>query len=250
MRTIHLALLVSLLAWACNGEGNTTAFEGGPCKKEAAAEQGALPGFLLTPWNGDDLLGLTCIAWGPGDGAGDVGLDLLNFPGACGAEWAGEGGADGAAISLRVYNPGCMLAACGTCIFDWAFGLEGVEDGASVSLALDVDPCPGEQEPETYTATLPGPLSTEGIVCRWTDKNALEWHAAETGTCGALHMPCGDDEICGSLAPGECLGDLQCADRGDGDEVCLAPCAGDADCLPSGMVSCGDDGLCRLDGGW
>jgi hypothetical protein len=250
MRAYLLVFAVSLPAWGCDGAGSTTSFESGQCKKEAAAEQAALPAFLLTPWNGDDLLGLTCIAWAPGGAAGEVGLDLLNFPGACGAEWAGEGGIDGANIDVRVYNPGCMLAGCGTCIYDWAFGLEDVKDTGSISLGIEVDPCPGEQEPEVYAATLPGPLSAEGIVCRWTDRNALEWHAGETGTCGALHMPCGDEEICGGLEPGQCLGDLVCADRGDGDEVCLAPCAGDADCLPAGMMSCGDDDLCRLDEGW
>ncbi len=250
MRAFQLLLLFSMLAWGCRDGTSTTSFAGGPCKKEVAAEQAALPTFLLSPWNGDDLMGLTCIAWAPGDAAGDVGLDLLNFPGACGAEWEGEGGVDGAAVHLRVYNPGCMLAACGICIYDWSFGLDGVEDASAVDLVVEVDPCPGEQEPEVHSATLPGPLSTEGIVCRWTDIWALEWHSGEAGTCGELHMPCGDDEICGSLDPGQCLGDLQCADRGDGDEVCLAPCVEDGDCLPAGMMSCGDDGLCRLDEGW
>ncbi|HUT77396.1 MAG TPA: hypothetical protein VM285_06905 [Polyangia bacterium] len=250
MRATKMVLLVSLLAWGCGDGTSTTSFESGPCKKEVAAEQAAVPVFLLTPWNGDDLMGLTCIAWAPGTETGDVGLDLLSFPGACGAEWQGEGSIDGVDIELRVYNLGCMLAGCGTCIYDWSFGLHDVEDAASISLGIEVDQCPGEGESETCSATLPGPLSAAGIVCRWTDAGALEWHAGEAGTCGALHMPCGDSEICGELDPGQCLGDLQCADRGDGAEVCLALCIEDADCLPAGMMSCGDDNLCRLDEGW
>jgi hypothetical protein len=250
MRLMHLILAFATLAWGCDGGGSTISFESGPCKKEAAAEQAALPSFLLTTWNGDDLLGLTCIAWAPGAEAGDVGLDLLNFPGACGAEWEGEGGVDGTSIDVRVYNPGCMLAACGTCIYDWAFGLEGVTEAASISLSIEISPCPEEQEPYFKSATLPGPLSVEGIVCRWTDIWALDWHAGETGTCGALHMPCGAGGICAEGEAAQCDGDLECANRGDGELACLAPCVEDADCLPSGMMSCGDDGLCRLDGGW
>jgi len=252
MRAGELILLVAALGggWGCAGGESDVSFEGGPCKKDAASEEALVARFLLTPWNGDDLMGLTCIAWAPGDEAGDVGIDLLNFPGACGAEWQGTGTVDGADIGLRVGNPGCLLAACGVCIYDWSFGLVEVEEAASASLSVEVDPCPGEQEPEVYAATLPGPLSAGGITCRWTDVGALDWHAGATGTCGALHMPCGTGGICSEGAAAACDGDLQCADRGDGDEVCLAPCDEDADCLPADLMACDGDGLCRLAEGW
>jgi hypothetical protein len=249
--TRSIAVLAGMLAWSCTDAGSTVFFESGPCKKDAEAGQAAMPSPLLTPWSGDELMGLTCIAWAPGEGGGEVGIDLLNFHATCGAEWAGEGNADDASVELRVYNTReGALPPCGWCIHDWSFGLQDVEDAASVSLSIEVDIHPGEGDPTVYGADLPGPLSTPGITCRWTHLQSLGEQAAETGTCGDLHMPCGAGGVCYELEMSQCNADLECSDRGDGEQACLAPCAEDTDCAPAGLMTCEEDGLCRLAESW
>lgn len=241
---IFASLAFSLVLSACgsddkessSGGGELVSFKGSACKKEGTA--GALTAD-------EAYAGLQCIRW-KSDNAGVVKIDLLNFEGACGAEWKGEAKTVDGGLELRSVNPGCLLAACGSCIYDWSFEVKASTE-ADLPLSIVTDPCPGEQTPTTVTATLPLSTLDEGELCRYADHGALGWQASSLGTCGKAYMPCKTtDGMCqGATGEAPCDTGLTCADGAKaGDQVCHAPCTGDAECAPAGIMSC-QNGFCR-----
>lgn len=218
-----------------SGGGSLVSFAGSACKKEGNS--------ALTAE--DAYAGLQCVRWKTLE-SGTVKIDLLNFEGACGAEWKGQAKEVDAGLELRLVNPSCLLAACGSCMYDWAFEVKA-KAGADLPLSLVTDPCPGEQPEEKVTATLPLSSAADGELCRYASHGGLGWQASALGTCGKAYMPCrsggGMCDNSGGLP--ECETGLTCADGASATEkVCHATCTGDGDCLPAGTMKC-DGGLCR-----
>lgn len=239
------AIAVTLLLGACGSDddnssstpGNSlVSFQGSACKKESG-------GQALTA--NEAYAGLQCIRWKPID-ASTLKIELLNFEGGCGAQWKGESHVTDSGLELRVVNPGCMLAACGSCMYDWSFDVHAAKD-ADLALSMVEDPCPGQQTPTTVTATLPLSTTPEGELCRYASHGGLGWQASSLGTCGQAYMPCRNpNDMCsqGSAAD-PCEAGLTCADGASSSEqVCHAPCTTDADCAPTGILTC-QTGLCR-----
>jgi hypothetical protein len=244
------ALLLVMAALSSCGTGDSgssdspssalVAFQSSACKKEALSSQ------ALTAQEAE--AGLKCIRWQPLDG-GTLRLELINFEGACGAHWTGRVEKSESGLELWAANPSCMIAACGWCIYDWAFDIEGVT-GTDLSVSIITDPCPGEQTPDQVTATLPLSKSPAGELCRYAHHGALSWQASALGTCGQAYMPCRSaDGMCAlGTASTACEGGLVCGDAGEvGQQVCHAPCTGD--CGPTGSLSC-QNGLCRPANPW
>lgn len=222
-------------AASASGDGSLVAFKGSTCKKENA---GALTAE-------DTYAGLQCVRWTTVD-ADTVKIELLNFEGGCGAQWKGEAKAVDAGLELRLVNPGCLLAACGSCMYDWSFDVRA-KGAADLPLSIVTDPCPGEQTPDQDTATLPLGTTAEGELCRYANHGALGWQAMALSACGKAYMPCriggGMCEPNGSEP--ECDSGLTCADGASATaKVCHANCTGDSDCAPTGTMKC-DGGLCR-----
>ncbi|MBE7485891.1 MAG: hypothetical protein HS104_38705 [Polyangiaceae bacterium] len=216
--------------------GSLVSFKGSACKKEGNSS-------ALTAE--EAYAGLQCVRWKSVD-ADTVKIDLLNFEGACGAEWKGQAKEVDGGLELRLANPGCLLAACGVCIYDWSFEVKA-KGGADLPVNIVTDPCPGEQTPETLAATVPLGSAAEGELCRYADHGALGWQASSLGTCGKAYMPCrtGSDMCAGSGGEPECEAGLTCADGASaGEKICHATCTGDGDCAPTGTMKC-DGGLCR-----
>lgn len=237
-----LALL--LAASACgsdesgssSGGGNLVSFKGSACKKDSA-------GGALTVEEAQ--AGLQCIRWKPG-ASGAIAIELVNFAGACGAQWKGQSKEVDGGVELRVVNPECLLAACGVCIYDWSFEVKATA-GADLPLSVVTDPCPDEQPPTTVSTTLPLSTLEQGELCRYADHGALGWQASSLGTCGKPYMPCKTTNgMCqGPSGDPPCDTGLTCADGAKaGEQVCHAPCTGDAECVPAGTLTC-QDGLCR-----
>jgi hypothetical protein len=255
--TVVRALLCGL-AVACNSEEladtsrNLVSFVGSPCKKETSvATPGSTQQALVTQVDERALAGLKCIAW-EATGTDGLKVDLVNFEGACGAQWSGSATVDAnGSLALRLNNPGCMVASCGSCIYDWSFEVRGVGSASALPVSIGIDTCPGQQALERYQATLPISSSPAGLVCRWADYGALGWHAGATGACGTLHMPCTGTSMCSStVTPRSCNGDLVCDTNGTADQfVCLQPCAADTECPGAGAMSC-QGGLCRTSQTW
>jgi hypothetical protein len=238
---------------ASEGNGNLVSFVGSPCKKEAsaAAPVGSTQQALVTSVDGQALVGLKCIAW-EATGTDGLKVDLVNFEGACGAQWSGSSTVDAnGSLALRLENPGCRVASCGWCIYDWSFEVRGVGSSSALPVSITIDTCPGQQAVETYQATLPVSSSPEGLLCRYANWDALGWQAMATNACGSLHMPCVGTSMCSSTVTTlSCNAGLVCDTNGTADQfVCLAPCTVEADCPGAGTLSC-ESGLCRLKQTW
>ncbi len=184
-----LAFASAALVGACGSDDNSSssspgsalvAFSGSKCKKEAQSGQ------ALTAE--DAYAGLSCIRWEPlGEDA--LRITLVNFAGGCGAQWKGKVETPETGLELWATNPGCLLAACGSCIYDWTFDVKIARD-ADLPLKIVTDPCPGQQPPEEMSTTLPLSGGTTGELCRFADFNALGWQASALDTCGQAYMPC------------------------------------------------------------
>jgi hypothetical protein len=262
---LGLVALSCLAALSCGrdepaGSGGTTtgplvSFEGSACKKEAAKAAAATAGEARQALAANDVYaGLQCVRWSPIDGGFRV--LLLNFEGACGAEWSGRATQNGAALELRLVNPDCRIAACGWCIYDWSFDVKMTAAAGGTDVAIVVDPCPGQQTATSQSVHLPLASTPSGELCRYANPNALGWQAMSLGTCGAAYMPCREGTGMCPLGDGgsPCDDGLTCAKGATGDaaasgNVCHAACAASADCLPAGVMTC-DAGLCRPAHGW
>ena len=252
-------LLAAAAGIACSsnhgaGEASTNlvSFASSPCKKEStAAGTASSQQTLAAGLDGDALAGLKCIAWERA--SGDLlKVDLVNFEGACGAEWTGDAVvmADGT-VALKLVNPEGKAAFCGWCLYDWSFEVRGTGSGDKLAISISIDTQPGSQPIEGYQATLPVSSSGQGVSCRYASYEALGSQAAAANTCGTVGMPCLGTSMCSASAgPRSCSQGLVCDTNGTADQyVCLAPCSADADCPSGGALSC-QTGLCRPTNPW
>ena len=235
---------------AGSGAGGSTsgpalgAFHKSACKKESQTASAASP---LSGAESASYEGLQCVRWSPIDGGFSV--FLRNFDGACGAEWEGRVTALASATELRVVNPKCLLAKCGTCMYDFTFDVKMAAKAGGDAFDLVLDPCPGQQDAKTVSVTLPLATEPSGELCRYASASALGWQAMSLGTCGKAYMPCREAGMSGMCPPADggasCDDGLTCAAGASADaRVCHATCAKDVDCEPAGLMAC-DAGLCR-----
>jgi hypothetical protein len=268
MKNNVFAAIMLLAASACSDNGRTAAdggtgngslvsFSSSECKKESAeALVASLSRSLVTGVSSADYDGLKCVSWDVGaDGSGR--FDLINFESACGPRWAGSADTgEGNAVSLTVNNPGCMLAACGSCIYDWSFEVSGLSAGTDVSLSINVNACPeetGSSNNDTYSLSVPAAAAPAGVVCRYASFGALEWQAMSLGTEGEYMMPCTDpNNHPEGEAPPPCKEGLTCTAMAPGtyrdSSICLRNCAAAA-CAHPDLMSC-QEGLCKLTAEW
>ena len=236
--------------------GMDFSFAASDCKKEGYAAMVKPPtagaAYQTTLPTVEDLgIGLQCVRWHQ-TGSGRIAIDLYNFDGACGASYDGRPSVgDDGTLELTLVNAGCMVAGCGSCIYDWSFEIDGLDMTRDLPIEIALDTCPGQGEPERETTMVPLASQPEGIQCRYASAGALSW----VGRCGALHMPCDAVGMCsgpggsaGSSGAPLCEGDLVCATAPGTSEICQQPCTTTADCdVP--LLTC-EGGLCQLTEGW
>jgi hypothetical protein len=265
--------LMTALVICCSGTETSnpaTPFGGPPtlarfansgCKKEAKsatatpyasgigmATQALDIGALAT-----ETAGLKCVAWETG-ASGTLSLGLINFEGACGAQWAGTATVDAQGLTLGLVNPDCRKALCGWCIYDWTFDVNIAKHVSPLAVTIQIDTCPGTDPVQTKTVSLPVDTTPKGIVCNYANWNALGWQAMALGTCGAVGMPClGTAGLCsGSATPTAttCNAGLTCTmGAAATDSICAKSCAAESDCGTSGAQTC-TSGLCRPKTAW
>lgn len=182
--------------------------------------------------------GLYCYAW---DRSSDeVTIDVVNYSAGCTIFWTlGESRVDGDRISLGIHDPYCGTAACGSCVYDFSFIVEGVDLDAPARVRLRETSCerPEILEPEVLLAV---DERETGIICRVQPTYAFEEQ------CGRPYLsPCRPDSSQGTCDDG-CGEGLTCAvaESEDGRDLCLTACEADDDC-PLAVESC-QDGACRL----
>jgi hypothetical protein len=251
-----LGVLFAIAIGGCgddNGAGSgipsvQNAFSSSACKKDTASPSAQVHIRSLNVIDNEaGLEGLRCVAW-ERVGVGQLKLDLYNFDATCGATWTGDGvvAADGT-LALHVDNPGCQVAKCGICLYDWSFDLHvAVPAGQPVSLAVAVDACQGQQA-TVHSAAVIG-TEPKGIRCTLASYGAMNWQADAAGTCGKAGMPCVGSLLCGtgSLAStGTCADGLLCdSSAAPNEPVCFVPCTTVADCPRVDVYTC-QAGLCR-----
>lgn len=272
-----LPTIVTLFAYSCGGTETQNpadspaalrSFKDSGCKKETKALSGgetasATQALVSTDYNAETT-GLKCIAWEVLE-ANRVKVDLINWESACGPKFVGYASLkDIGALNLLLSNPGCLIARCGSCIYDWSFEVQGIDATKPLPLGVAIDVCPGDDAAEKQGASypivsqqvsLPIDARVSGILCNYADFGALGWQAQALSECGTYAMPCNDapNSMCstgiGSAQP-SCQGDLVCSNNGNPEQrICAKPCANDTDCGSLGVLTC-DGGLCRPIAGW
>lgn len=215
-------------------------FDKSACKKEAQTKAGPSP-LGAEP---EAYAGLQCVRWNAIDGGFQV--FLRNFDGPCGAEWDGAVKALASATELRVANPKCMIASCGSCIYDFTFDVKMTPAQGGDAFELVMDPCPGQQDATTVKITLPLATQPSGEICRYANYGALGWEAMALGTCGKAYMPCRGEAMgmCQAEDGGApCDEGLACEAAATAEaRVCQQACTKDLECLAT--MTC-QGGFCR-----
>jgi hypothetical protein len=218
------------------------------CKSESEetkSSSASEPGRSYAQLTQEELpIGLECLLWET-EPSGAVTIHMHNFSGGCGVHWQGAVEKLGpTAYRLRLTNPSCNIAGCGSCVYDSDFSIDvsdawdGV-DAASVPLELTREQfsCDEPNEPLGSTRwSLPLGTEPSGVRCEWGDLWAtakVAW-AEEAGgqeflSCGELGEPC--------------VAELSCVDTGVSDQRCLASCTTTDDCASSEIAEC-RDGYC------
>jgi len=246
-----------LLAPSCTGTETDNPsidfdFAGSQCKKTGFSEK-ILPGATSAALMSDDLRGLHCIAWNADD-EGRLKLQVSNYDGPClvEVEWEGrvlerkDGGFD---LRVAFTDPECRIAACGSCLYDFQFEIEGVDTHAPLPLSFGDEIC-GEPDDSPVELTLPLDEGRDGLACRHVNRGTLDW----LSMCGSAHTPCGETADDCELPdedtpePWHCEEGLTCSEE-DGQRLCLRECDSDEDCPLAGVETC-VDGLCHLQEGF
>jgi len=233
-----------------DGDGDNDAdalagFNGSACKSHSVKGSGRST-VALAPGNAE-LDGLQCISW-TSQGNGSFLFDLVNFPGACGAEWSGKATTAPGVLDLLIENPDCLLADCGICTYDWSFDLKGISTSGALTLNITVDECPGHMDPKKETVTIAADRLSKGILCRYLGFDALAW----ISRCGGMNLLCNNSQygMCSGQGP-ECDAGLTCSDKaGTEKPICLEPCGADAGTCPlPDLLTC-QNGFCLLKETW
>jgi hypothetical protein len=194
------------------------------------------PSYALMPTgiDSDDYRGLTCVSYAAA--GGDLDLDLINLWGNCTGIHGYLENASEDAIELMVKPPDCAELAKCVCAFDLHLAVSGVGTGP-VTLSIGHHDCASGAVGATDVAQLPLGESPSGMACQYSDGGDDEM--------GLLFHRCSSDP----QKDMTCADGLECAVNGTTSgpgEICLAPCAADADCPAPGALACSEDGLCRV----
>lgn len=242
-------ICLALLFAACDSSKTASPlvnFIGSDCKNHANSS--AVKAALITTEN-EQYAGLICIRWELKRDE-KMRIDLINFRGACGAEYKGSAQLTGSsAVTLSVDNPSCTIAKCGNCSYDWSFDLEGIDSQSDVQITIAENACPEKQESRKYAFKVTTAQINSGVVCKYSD-DSWSIHYLEAGSLHALCEGASGSTVSTDTGVRSCKGDLVCAEKGSIGPTCFQPCTADGDCpQQDGLYSC-KEGLCLLRTTW
>jgi hypothetical protein len=240
LRSVGLAFTLSLLG--CGGDGGeqgaATRFESSVCKTKSGGQGLLAAAQQVTPHDG-----LRCVTWEWRDGG--IRFGLTNFEGSCGVQYAGQAfvSEGGRAVELSLTNPGGAVAACGWCVFDFAFEVKDVAAGSDLAVTVQRSPNPDRSRGIGERFQLPAQSAARGVVCDYGHPFAMLQLAEATGKVGQRHW------ACSSSAPGDtphCQPGTSCQliDQQGLQRLCLTDCTDDAGCGDA-MFAC-RFGTCRI----
>lgn len=251
-KTVLLASLFVMFpgVWGCNASSEKAVeFTGSECKSHLYIPAAAGT-ELYTMEQSEPYQGLQCISW-KHDDANLFSIDLINFNGACGAQYVGDYQKGDGELNLMVNNPGCMIANCGYCVYDWSFEVEDVQaTDLTVNIAENACPEEADYKVDTYSFEISKDEleAGSGIACSYKHIGTFE-----SPSCGTLHQPCNllegdtanDEDLCG-VADTRCDEGYTCTETEDMTQpTCVAECVEDSDCPLQPLLRC-ENGLCVL----
>lgn len=203
----------------------------------------------LSAGSSESYDGFACMRW-ERDGE-RVRLDAYNFEGGCHVNWRGSAERRGTdELDLIVSNPSCVVAGCGSCLYDASFAVDTttttLDDSAEIRLIEA--PCEGERT-SIGSWKLQDGAESSGITCKYA--RGLEEHSSRARTCGQLHGTCRSEHgICGSVRPGRetlppCDEGLTCTKAGNAGSMCLMSCTTSDECPLPDILEC-RDAVCQL----
>lgn len=246
-----LVIVVPILfsGWGCTNLNNVS-FNGSECKSEE--EEKSPTARLYTMPDSVPYQGMECVSWKT-TSEGQFVIDLINFSGACGANYTGEAHYDNdGTLSLDIINPQCEIANCGWCIYDWSFELESIHVEDNLDITITEDPCPGnEGDSTTRQLQISQNDLLDGIVCRFHHVDLFVLKG-----CGGLHQPCfnlepsdSEDSLCG-VRQNQCDEGLTCVDGEHmAQPTCVQTCDQTQNCPLEPLLSC-QQGKCLLAQSW
>ena len=259
-----LLLLPLLLSVQCTGTETENpaapliSFQGSQCKKTlsigakgvAPAPDGGTPASdtgKTVSFDGS-YDGLQCIAWQK-LAEGSFRFELGNFHGSCGiTDWKGSASvAQDGTVVLNAINSDCRAAACGWCLYDWAFDVRNVPEAEDAHLVISIVGDDGKKcdaARPSDDVMIPTNNAEQGILCRPVFRYAADTLGRTLETPGKLHMPC-DLSV-----PTPCTAALSCGPLASTDDLrCLTRCSADSDCTLPSLLTC-QEGTCRLAQTW
>jgi hypothetical protein len=232
-----MAMTAGLAGCGKDAEEATVSHVASGCKSKTAGQA------LTAPAAEAAYDGLRCLAW---DLSGKVAsFRLYNMEGGCGADYVGRAFLNdaGRSVVLSLTNPGGAVAACGWCLYDHAFEVEGAAAGADLTVAVERSNTSDRGKEGTITFTVPARAAPTGVVCDYGHQYAMVDHAQKTGTIGKRNRPCTS-----IVEPANVMCDsgLACSPVSDapGASLCLAVCTADGDC--GGQLYTCASGACGL----
>ena len=187
--------------------------------------------------------GLTCLR---AQRDGDVAtLAVYNFSSGCHRTFDAEPRDQDGKLAVVLTNPGCLVAGCGSCLYDADFSFELSAPGAA-AIALIDQPCSGD---EKKLGSWQVPEREGEVTLRCSYAPGLSWHAGRLGLFGAENMPCRMAQTCTTPEcnpnPVPCDDGLSCSEIAEGDSRCLKQCTSDNDCAVPEAMRC-TEGLCAV----
>jgi hypothetical protein len=240
MRTL-LPLCVLLLACTGTDVGNPP--RGGLAPDST---KGVEP---ISAWQPDPAVysGLSCLLW-ERDG-GMLRVRVTNLQTGCEVHrvWKPRAVLSGDKLDLFLDNPECIVAGCGSCIYDLAFDVElgdAQQEAPELLLRLLDSDCGSAGERNVfYKLSLPIGAQQRGASCDYTFSTSSAFSAFifKLARPDSPRVPCG---VWGTADRSTCQTGA-CTDVDPSSQLCLPTCSSDAECAPSDVTAC-VAGVCQL----
>lgn len=199
---------------------------------------------LLTGREPHDYPNLQCVAWKRA--GAKLNVDLINFPAGCGFRgyepdtlWKGRVRGDGSKLDFEVTWDFESANACGGCLHDFSFALEGIQGENPIDMDVAIRDC-SDCDRRMSSLTLPTDEHASGITCKYGGDASFHLSPSLEDQLGSLHAPPADGVCDAGLEP------IKIRDQ----EICVAACSSDDDeCQPSDVLTC-QKGNCLLRESW
>jgi hypothetical protein len=147
-------------------------------------------------------------------------------------------------LDLSIGAHQCIVAACGSCAYDFHFDVAPIDTSGTLEVALEEASC-SDEDPKVLGVSLPLDTQSEGVRCRFLGAVGFDQKCgiARAPRCTADYSP--SNTACDDENARLCGEGLVCVDGLDSSRgICVTACESDQDC-PLDIESC-QSGACLL----